>query len=249
MTVWENVAFGLKVRHRPKDEIATKVGELLELVRLEGQAKRYPAQLSGGQRQRMALARALVVEPRVLLLDEPFGALDAQVRKELRAWLRGLHEEVHVTTVLVTHDQEEAMEVADHIAVDQPRAPRAGRHAQRVYDAPVNDFVLTSSAPHTSIEGEWVRPHDLDLVRRARCRARTRPPSAGRPPRLRGARRAAARLRRRGRWLVRLGPAGPRRAQLIDLAPGDRVHVVAADGRPEPPPARPVDEAVPSPTR
>ena len=117
MTVRENVAFGLKVARRPKAEIRTRVDELLELVQLPGLADRYPAQLSGGQRQRMALARALAVEPQVLLLDEPFGALDARVRRELRAWLRRLHDEVHVTTVFVTHDQEEAMEVADQIVV------------------------------------------------------------------------------------------------------------------------------------
>src|SRR6185312_6496671 len=117
MTVWENVAFGLKVRKRPKPEIEHRVHELLQLVQLEGLAKRFPAQLSGGQRQRMALARALAVQPAVLLLDEPLGALDARVRKELRAWLRRLHEDVHVTTVLVTHDQEEAMDVADRIVV------------------------------------------------------------------------------------------------------------------------------------
>src|SRR5215211_4359525 len=117
MTVRENVAFGLRVRRRPKAEIRRRVDELLELVQLPGLADRYPAQLSGGQRQRMALARALAVEPSVLLLDEPFGALDARVRKDLRAWLRRLHDEVHVTTVFVTHDQEEAMEVADRIVV------------------------------------------------------------------------------------------------------------------------------------
>ena len=111
MTVWNNVAFGLTIRKRPKAEIQQRVGELLDLVQLSGLAKRYPAQLSGGQRQRMALARALAVEPKVLLLDEPFGALDARVRKELRAWLRRLHDEVHVTTIFVTHDQEEAMEI------------------------------------------------------------------------------------------------------------------------------------------
>ena len=113
MTVRDNVAFGLSIRKRPKAEIRERVDELLELVQLDGLAERYPSQLSGGQRQRMALARALAVEPSVLLLDEPFGALDARVRKELRVWLRRLHDDVHVTTVLVTHDQEEAMEVAD----------------------------------------------------------------------------------------------------------------------------------------
>ena len=117
MTVAKNVAFGLTIRKRPKEEIETRVDELLKLVHLDGFAHRYPSQLSGGQRQRMALARALAVQPRVLLLDEPFGALDATVRKELRAWLRRLHDEVHVTTVFVTHDQEEAMEVADLVVV------------------------------------------------------------------------------------------------------------------------------------
>src|SRR5215212_5945454 len=117
MTVRDNVAFGLSVRKQPKAQIAAKVDELLGIVGLAGYQERYPNQLSGGQRQRMALARALAVEPKVLLLDEPFGALDANVRGELRAWLRRLHEEVHVTTVLVTHDQEEAMELADRIVV------------------------------------------------------------------------------------------------------------------------------------
>ena len=117
MTVRDNVAFGLTIRKRPKAEIRRKVDELLEIVGLDGFQHRYPAQLSGGQRQRMALARALAVDPQVLLLDEPFGALDAKVRADLRHWLRRLHDEVHVTTVLVTHDQEEALDVADRIAV------------------------------------------------------------------------------------------------------------------------------------
>src|SRR5207253_2307976 len=117
MTVHKNVAFGLEIRKRPKAEVRERVDELLRLVQLHGFADRYPAQLSGGQRQRMALARALAVEPSVLLLDEPFGALDARVRKELRPWLRRLHDEAHVTTVIVTHDQEEAMDVADRIAL------------------------------------------------------------------------------------------------------------------------------------
>src|SRR6185312_5599890 len=117
MTVRDNVAFGLKIRKQPKQAINARVDELLQLVQLRGFGHRYPAQLSGGQRQRMALARALAPEPKVLLLDEPFGALDAGVRAELREWLRRLHEEVHVTTVFVTHDQQEAMAVSDQIAI------------------------------------------------------------------------------------------------------------------------------------
>src|SRR6266852_4271741 len=117
MTVWDNIAFGLSIRKRPKEQIRARVTELLELVQLEGLAKRYPAQLSGGQRQRVALARALAVEPQLLLLDEPFRALDARVRQELREWLRRLHDEMHVTTVFVTHDQEEAFEVADRVVI------------------------------------------------------------------------------------------------------------------------------------
>ena len=143
MTVRDNVAFGLTIRKRPKAEIERRVNELLELVQIEQFADRYPAQLSGGQRQRMALARALAVEPEVLLLDEPFGALDARVRKELRVWLRRLHDETHVTTVFVTHDQEEAMEVADQIvvmnqgAIEQVGAPR------ELYEHPANEFVMS----------------------------------------------------------------------------------------------------------
>jgi len=163
MSVRDNVAFGLRVQKRPKAEIRTRVDELLELVGLDGLAKRYPSQLSGGQRQRMALARALAVEPSVLLLDEPFGALDAKVRADLRAWLRRLHDEVHVTTVLVTHDQEEAMEVADTLAVME-----AGRIVQtgsprELYDNPANAFVMGFLGPVARVDGELVRPHDLVL--------------------------------------------------------------------------------------
>jgi sulfate transport system ATP-binding protein len=163
MTVRENVAFGLKVARRPKAEIRARVEELLELVQLPGLADRYPAQLSGGQRQRMALARALAVEPQVLLLDEPFGALDARVRQELRAWLRRLHDEVHVTTVFVTHDQEEAMEVADRIVVmhhghiEQVGAPRD------LYEHPANAFVMGFVGPVTRLGEHFIRPHDVEV--------------------------------------------------------------------------------------
>jgi sulfate transport system ATP-binding protein len=164
MTVEKNVAFGLEVRKAPKDEIRERVSDLLRLVQLEGLAKRYPSQLSGGQRQRMGLARALAVDPKVLLLDEPFGALDARVRKELREWLRRLHDETHTTTVIVTHDQEEAMEVADEVVVmnrgrvEQVAAPRD------LYETPANEFVMSFVGPVNRIGEAWVRPHDLELV-------------------------------------------------------------------------------------
>jgi sulfate/thiosulfate transport system ATP-binding protein len=165
MTVWDNVAFGLAIRKRPKSEIRQRVGELLDLVQLSGLAKRYPAQLSGGQRQRMALARALAVEPKVLLLDEPFGALDARVRKELRAWLRRLHEEVHVTTIFVTHDQEEAMEIADQIVLmNNGRVEQVGG-ARDLYERPANEFVMTFIGPVSNFGEELVRPHDIEVRR------------------------------------------------------------------------------------
>src|SRR5712691_11123452 len=163
MTVWDNVAFGLTVRRRPKAEVRARVHELLELVQLEGLGESYPAQLSGGQRQRMALARALAVEPEVLLLDEPFGALDARVRQELRDWLRRLHDEVHVTTVFVTHDQEEAMEISDEIVlVNHGRVEQIGT-PQDLYKRPANEFVLTFVGEATFFGGELVRPHDVVL--------------------------------------------------------------------------------------
>ena len=163
MTVAKNVAFGLEIRKRPKDEIAHRVQELLELVHLSQFAHRLPAQLSGGQRQRMALARALAVEPSVLLLDEPFGALDAKVRKELRDWLRRLHDDVHVTTVFVTHDQEEAMEVADEIVViNEGRVEQVGT-PDELYEAPANDFVMSFLGDVTHLGGVALRPHDVDV--------------------------------------------------------------------------------------
>jgi sulfate transport system ATP-binding protein len=163
MTVWDNVAFGLTIRKRPKAEVADRVHELLELVQLEGLAKRYPSQLSGGQRQRMALARALAVEPSVLLLDEPFGALDARVRKELRAWLRRLHDEVHVTTIIVTHDLEEAMEVAGQIVVlNSGRVEQVGS-PRDLYEQPANEFVMSFVGPVNRVGDTFVRPHDVEV--------------------------------------------------------------------------------------
>jgi sulfate transport system ATP-binding protein len=164
MTVRENVAFGLKIRHRPRAEIKERVSELLELVQLTRLGDRYPAQLSGGQRQRMGLARALAVDPKVLLLDEPFGALDARVRKELRVWLRRLHDETHTTTVIVTHDQEEAMEVAERVVVmnagriEQVAAPRD------LYDHPANEFVMSFVGPVNRVGDAFIRPHDVELL-------------------------------------------------------------------------------------
>jgi sulfate/thiosulfate transport system ATP-binding protein len=164
MTVAKNVAFGLEIRKRPKAEIAARVDELLRLVHLSQFAHRLPSQLSGGQRQRMALARALAIEPKVLLLDEPFGALDAKVRKELRDWLRRLHDEVHVTTVFVTHDQEEAMEVADEIVViNEGRVEQVGTPDQ-LYDDPANDFVMGFLGEVTSLDGVLLRPHDVHVA-------------------------------------------------------------------------------------
>jgi sulfate transport system ATP-binding protein len=163
MSVRDNVAFGLKIRRQPKDRVRARVDELLEIVGLTGWADRYPGQLSGGQRQRMALARALAVEPAVLLLDEPFGALDANVRQELREWLRRLHDEVHVTTVIVTHDQEEAMAISDRIVVlDHGRVQQAGE-PREVYEQPANEFVMGFLGPVSKLGEALVRPHDLVL--------------------------------------------------------------------------------------
>ena len=181
MSIFENVAFGLRVRPkatRPDAaEIRRRVGELLELVQLSPLADRHPHQLSGGQRQRVALARALAVEPKLLLLDEPFGALDAKVRKELRRWLRRLHDEVHLTSVFVTHDQEEAMEVADRVVVlNRGRIEQQGS-PDEVYDHPASPFVLQFLGDVNLFHGRlqsgdesgvsYVRPHELEIVAEA----------------------------------------------------------------------------------
>jgi sulfate transport system ATP-binding protein len=164
MTVHDNVAFGLTVRRAPKAEVNDRVEELLSLVRLDGLAKRYPSQLSGGQLQRMALARALAPQPKVLLLDEPFGALDVQVRAELREWLRRLHEEIHVTTIFVTHDQEEAMDVAGQIVVmNRGRIEQTGT-PRELYENPVNEFVMSFIGPVNRLGDALLRPHDIQIL-------------------------------------------------------------------------------------
>jgi sulfate transport system ATP-binding protein len=183
-TVRQNLAFGLELRRWPKEKIRNRVEELLQLVQLGGYGNRYPSQLSGGQRQRVSLARALAVEPRLLLLDEPFSALDAKVRKELRAWLRNLHDEMHVTTVIVTHDQEEAMEVADRIVVmNEGRIEQIGTPAE-IYDHPATPFVMGfvgavnvlpgGTLPRPSVAAAqalapesplFIRPHDVEVFR------------------------------------------------------------------------------------
>jgi len=163
MTVRDNVGFGLRVARVERETRMRRVDELLGLVHLDGLASRYPSELSGGQRQRMALARALAVEPRLLLLDEPFGALDVKVRAELRAWLRQLHEQVNATTLFVTHDQEEAMELADQIVlVNAGRIEQVGT-PEDLYDRPANEFVMSFLGATTRLGGVAVRPHDIDV--------------------------------------------------------------------------------------
>ncbi|MET9021940.1 sulfate ABC transporter ATP-binding protein [Actinopolymorpha sp. NPDC004070] len=220
MTVFNNVAFGLQVRKRGKDEIRRRVTELLELVHLEQMANRYPAQLSGGQRQRMALARALAVEPEVLLLDEPFGALDAQVRKELRAWLRRLHDEVHVTTVFVTHDQEEAIEIADSIVVLANGVVEQAGSPHDIYDNPANPFVMRFLGPVTEIDGQLYRPHDIDLS--IEPRAGSTPARVTRVVRLGFEVRVEMEIGEQEAWAqVTRGLAGR-----LDLKPGGTIHIM-----------------------
>jgi sulfate transport system ATP-binding protein len=164
MTVRDNIAFALRIRKVPRDLIKHRVKELMKLVQLQGMAHRYPSQLSGGQRQRMALARALAVEPKVLLLDEPFGALDATVRKDLRQWLRRLHDEVHVTTIFVTHDQEEAMDIAEQIVVmNEGRVEQTGA-PRELYEHPRSEFVMGFVGETNRLGEALIRPHDLAIL-------------------------------------------------------------------------------------
>ena len=227
MTVRDNVGFGLRIRKRPKAEIRQRVDELLHLVQLDGFAERYPAQLSGGQRQRMALARALAVEPRVLLLDEPFGALDARVREELRDWLRRLHDEVHVTTVLVTHDQEEAMEVASRIVVmNHGRIEQVGAPAE-LYEHPATEFVMSFVGKVNRIGDAYIRPHEVVICELGRAGLSPGDDRAGRDARVRQPDRAGA-VRRRAR--VGAADAGRGGAHATSDRPGHRC-------RPQPEPA------------
>ena len=163
MTVFDNIAFGLRIRGEGNGTIRERVKQLIELVHLKGYEKRFPNQLSGGQRQRMALARALAVEPRVLLLDEPFGALDAKVRQELRTWLRRLHDDVHVTTIFVTHDQEEAMDVAEQIIVMNDGKVEQSGGPRDLYEDPASEFVMSFIGPAHRLGNAWVRPHDVEI--------------------------------------------------------------------------------------
>ncbi len=226
LSVRRNVAFGLEVRKRPKAEIRQRVDELLELVRIAHVADRYPSQLSGGQRQRMALARALAIEPRVLLLDEPFGALDAQVRQQLRVWLRQLHETINVTTILVTHDQEEAMEIADTLAIiNNGRLEQIGSPAH-MYDNPANEFVLGFLGPATRLDTQPVRPHDLVLHHRTDTVAGAHAATVDRVTHLGFEVRVDLTLDAGGTVWVQLSRG---HAAELALAPGDPVWVTRAD--------------------
>jgi sulfate transport system ATP-binding protein len=229
LSVRRNVAFGLEIRRRPKAEIRQRVDELLELVGLAHLGDRYPSQLSGGQRQRMALARALAIEPKVLLLDEPFGALDAQVRQQLRQWLRNLHDTLHVTTLLVTHDQSEAMEVADRLAiVNHGRLEQLGSPAE-MYDHPANQFVLTFLGPATELDGQWVRPHDLVIHRQAdgTLHANDHPGKVNRVTHLGFEVRVDVDLAAGGTCWVQLSRG---QAAELDLQPGEHVRVARTEG-------------------
>ena len=205
MTVYNNIAYGLKIRGEGSGKIRERVKQLIALVHLQGFENRYPNQLSGGQRQRMALARALAVEPKVLLLDEPFGALDAKVRQELRTWLRRLHDEVHVTTIFVTHDQEEAMEVAEQIVVMNDGKVEQAGGPRDLYEHPASEFVMSFVGPAHRLGEAWVRPHDVEIRHEPNGKTDRGADRPGRAPRLRGQGRAHAPGRREV-----LGPADAR---------------------------------------
>ncbi len=250
MNIFENVAFSLRVRNRPQEEVESRVAELLKLVQLEELAKRYPAQLSGGQRQRIALARALAARPKVLLLDEPFGALDAQVRKDLRRWLRKLHDEIHVTSLFVTHDQEEALEVADQVVIFSPGKVEQVGTPEEVYNSPANPFVLkflghvnifhgrqhapgAPDGPETSGADRvksYVRPHEIELLREADAAGRR-----GDWARVAWVHRAGAtvkvELEVEGEGQLVMAEVAREKWASLDLQRGERVLVIARDAR------------------
>jgi sulfate transport system ATP-binding protein len=227
MSVFENVAFGLRIRKRPRAEIRKQVDELLALVGLTKWAEQRPSQLSGGQRQRMALARALAVRPQVLLLDEPFGALDAKVRAELRHWLRQLHDEQQVTTVLVTHDQEEAMDVADRIAVMNHATIEQVGGPREIYDAPANEFVMGFLGSVTRLGGQLVRPHEVAISHRQEAGAL--PAKVLRVVHLGFEVRAELQLDGDGQVHAQLTAA---KADALGLHEGDNVYVTSTNAEP-----------------
>jgi sulfate transport system ATP-binding protein len=260
MSIFENVAFPLRVRKRPNDEVTERVHELLKLVQLDGLEKRFPAQLSGGQRQRIALARALAAHPKVLLLDEPFGALDAKVRKELRRWLRKLHDDIHVTSLFVTHDQEEALEVADQVVIfNAGRIEQVGT-PDEVYNKPANPFVLgflghvnifhgrmtggqarladgspipAGSEVKDGAIAAYVRPHEIDLVRADDPDALTSTKST--PAKVVWLHRAGAavtvELEVESTGQLIVAELTRERTAELNLQRGDRVHTLAKDMR------------------
>jgi sulfate transport system ATP-binding protein len=256
MTVYENIAFGLRVRKRPKAEIDVRVRDLLKLVRLEDMGRRLPSQLSGGQRQRVALARALAVQPKVLLLDEPFGALDAKVRQELRQWLRKMHDELHVTSVFVTHDQEEAFEVADQVVVMDHGAVQQSGSAQDVFEQPANRFVIDFlghvNVFHGRVENGVAHLHGMEVAYPDYPHSESRPATVyvrpheldvGRTPEVPSAVKGRIQHVHPARSVVRLMLAAtnlnlpmhvdlpPERFASLKLAPGDEVFVWAKQAR------------------
>lgn len=232
LTVRDNIAFGLKIRKRDKAEIKKTVDELLSLVQLDGFGERYPDQLSGGQRQRMALARALAVQPRVLLLDEPFGALDVKVRADLRNWLLRLHDEWPVTTIIVTHDREEAMELASQIVVINKGKIEQTGTPDELYDNPATRFVAGFVGPIVELGGRLVRPHDIVLQHDAE------------PGTTEALVQRVARVGFEVRVQLVLGDGDPvdvlltrREADALEIAGGQIVHVQAEKGHDLPPDA------------
>lgn len=254
MNVFENIAFGLRVRHTPNDEVRKRVNELLHLVRLEGLGTRYPSELSGGQRQRVALARALAVRPRLLLLDEPFGALDAKVRQELRMWLRNLHDEMHVTTVFVTHDQEEAFEVADQVVVMRQGQIEQSGTPQDVFDHPATPFVMDFlghvNVFHGRLESGQVHMHGVAVDYPEYQKSESRDATAYVRPHEVELDRTAIHESSLPVRVVHVNPAGPvTRVRLVSDAFGAALNVDLSPGRYHELALRPGDQVFATPKR